>query len=77
MHSLVEAAATDKSVEVVLELLENVAVVHCAYFLSCFLSHFRCQVGAEGCSGGPLSVPKERCEYSLHLGELIHDLLVG
>ena len=29
-----------------------------------------------GCSGGLLSGPEKRCEHSLYLGKLIHDLLV-
>ena len=43
-------------------------------FLQVFI--FRCQVVAEGCSGGLLSGLKERCELSLYLGKLIYNLLV-
>ena len=38
--------------------------------------NFRCQVVGEVCSGGLQSRPNDRCEYSIHLGELMYDLLV-
>ena len=38
--------------------------------------YYRCHIVAEGCYGGLLPRPKERCEHSLHLDKLIHYLLV-
>ena len=63
-------------------------IFHLIYVqLSCLISkslkvaffkvyNFRCQVGAEGCSGTLLLGSKEICKHSPHLGNLIHDLLV-